>query len=229
MAMAAALAICDGPTASCCGPKRLVLCVLVGILLAVVQLLLERLGFLLVGKRQGGQTVLELEGVEEDAVLVVGEGVVYLLVPYDAAVGRLRPSVARTTGGCWCTYRYVYQLEPECVAHQVIRQHHGALEPGVGPSMPVGVGNVQLGDGDGVDLVRRLGHSAFHRLLVLVGENRRHGGVLRGLELGMVRRGRVGGFGGDGLASPAQRGCALRSLTRQHMKELQSHSRLNAT
>jgi hypothetical protein len=37
-----------------------------------------------------------------------------------------------------------------------------------------------------MDLVRRLGHGALHRLLVLVGENRRHGGVFRGLELAMV-------------------------------------------
>jgi hypothetical protein len=37
-----------------------------------------------------------------------------------------------------------------------------------------------------MDLVGRLGHGALHRLLVLVGENRRHGGVFRGLELGMV-------------------------------------------
>jgi len=56
--------------------KRLVLRVLVCVLLAVVHLLLERLRLLLISKRERGQTILELEGVEEDAVLVVAKGVV---------------------------------------------------------------------------------------------------------------------------------------------------------
>lgn len=85
------------------------------------------------------------------------------------------------------TYRYVHHLEPEGVADQVVCQHDGALQARVGPSVPVGVGDVQLGDGDGVDLVGRLGHGALHRLLVLVGENRRHCGVLRDLERGVGR------------------------------------------
>lgn len=74
----------------CCRAEGLVLCVLVGVLLAVVNLLLERLGLLLVGEREGCLAGLELEGVEEDTVLVVGEGVVELLVPDDAAVGGLQ-------------------------------------------------------------------------------------------------------------------------------------------
>jgi len=73
-----------------------------------------------------------------------------------------------------CTYRDVHQLDPEGVADQVVGQHNGALQPRVGPSVPIGVGNVQLGDGDGVDLVVLLGHVALHRLLVLVGKDRRH-------------------------------------------------------
>ena len=60
------------------------------ILLAVVHLLLERLRFFLVAERQPRQTFLELKGVEEDAVLVVREGVVDLLVPYHTAAGRLK-------------------------------------------------------------------------------------------------------------------------------------------
>ena len=56
-----------------------------GVLLAIVELLLKCPGLLLIGKGQAGQTVLELKGVEEDAVLVVGEGVVDLLVPNDAS------------------------------------------------------------------------------------------------------------------------------------------------
>jgi hypothetical protein len=69
--------------------ERLVLCVLVGVLLSVVHLLLERLRLLLIGKRKRSLTVLELEGMEEHAILVVAEGVVYLLVPNDAAAGWL--------------------------------------------------------------------------------------------------------------------------------------------
>jgi hypothetical protein len=97
--------------------------------------------------------------VEEDAILVVGEGVVNLLVPDDTAAGR----------------GYVDQFQPERVADQVICEHCSALQPGVGPSVAVRVGNIQLRDGDSVDLVCRLGHGALHRLLVLVRENRRHG------------------------------------------------------
>jgi hypothetical protein len=86
-----------------------------------------------------------------------------------------------------CTYRDVHHLQPEGVADQVVREDGRALQPRVGPSVPVRVGNVQLRDGDGVDLVRRLGDGALHRLLVIVRENRRHGGGLRGLELRMVK------------------------------------------
>lgn len=78
--------------------KGLALCVLVGILLAVVELLLEGPSLLLVGKRQAGQAVLELERVEEDAVLVVREGVVDLLVPDDAAGLGLRLSAGGASG-----------------------------------------------------------------------------------------------------------------------------------
>jgi hypothetical protein len=62
----------------------------VSVLLAFVHLLLELLCFLLISKRQAGQTVLELKGVEEGAVLVVLEGVVDFLVPDNAAIRGLR-------------------------------------------------------------------------------------------------------------------------------------------
>lgn len=137
--------------------------------------------------------------MEKDAILVVGKGVVYFLVPDDTAVGR----------------RNVYQLQPECIAHQVVGQDGGALEPGVGPSVPVRVGNVQLGDGNSVNLVGRLGHSALHCLLVLVRENRRHGGGCRGLELRMVKNGCV--QASRASKSPAQRGVVRRAAIRQHM------------
>lgn len=92
VAVAVALAVRGGATAPCGSAKGLVLCVLVGVLLAVVHLLLERLGLLLVGKGQSGLAFLQLKRVEEDAVLVVREAIVDLLVPDDAAVGRLRAS-----------------------------------------------------------------------------------------------------------------------------------------
>lgn len=88
-AMSVTLSIRDRPTASCCSTKRLVLRVLVGVLFTVVHLLLERLRLLLVRKRESSQAFFQLESVEEDAILVVREGVVYLLVPDDATVGRL--------------------------------------------------------------------------------------------------------------------------------------------
>lgn len=59
---------------------------LVGVLFALVDLLLELFRLLLVGKAESSQAVFELEGVEEDAVLVVVPCVVDLLVPYDEAV-----------------------------------------------------------------------------------------------------------------------------------------------
>lgn len=93
MAMAAALLVgCGYTTANGCA-EGLALGVLVGVLFAVVELLLECAGFLLVGKRQTSQTVLEFKCVEEYAVLVVREGVVDLLVPNDASGLRLPVSV----------------------------------------------------------------------------------------------------------------------------------------
>ena len=93
------------------GAKGLVPGVLGRVLLAVVHLLLEGAGLLLVGEGEGGQAAVDLKGVEEDAVLVVGKLVVDLLVPQHAALGG----------------RDVDQLEPEGVADQVVGQHGGAL------------------------------------------------------------------------------------------------------
>ena len=55
--------------------------------------------------------------MEERPVLVVGEGVVDLLIPQDAAVG----------GG------EVDDFHPEGVADEVVGEDRGALEAGVGP------------------------------------------------------------------------------------------------
>lgn len=59
-------------------------------LFSIVHLLLERLRFLFIGKDQAGKTALDVEGVEECAVLVEGEGLVQFLVPDDAVVGGLK-------------------------------------------------------------------------------------------------------------------------------------------
>ena len=64
-------------------------CILVRILLPFVHLLLKSLCFLFIGKTQGGKAVFHFEGVEEGTVLVVDEGVKYLLVPDDASIGWL--------------------------------------------------------------------------------------------------------------------------------------------
>lgn len=73
-------------------PKRLALGILMCVLFAFVHFLLELLRLLLVGEGQAGETLLEFEGVEESAVLIVREGVVDLLVPNDAAVQGLAQS-----------------------------------------------------------------------------------------------------------------------------------------
>lgn len=65
------------------------------VLLPVVHLLEEQRGFLLVDKGEASDAVLDLEGVEEGAVLVVGPRVEDLLVPYHASVGRLSCQLGR--------------------------------------------------------------------------------------------------------------------------------------
>ena len=98
--MSMTLAICGWSTCSCCCAKWLVPRVLMSVLLAVIHLLLECLRLLLVCKRESRQTFFELETMEEDAILIVYEGIVYLLVPDDATVGRLQPvSIGRAS--CW--------------------------------------------------------------------------------------------------------------------------------
>lgn len=86
------------------GAKRSAARILVRVLLPVVHLLLECLGLLFVGEREPRHAILELEGVEEDAVLVVSKCVVDFLVPEHATACR----------------RDVDKLEPECVADQVV-------------------------------------------------------------------------------------------------------------
>lgn len=62
---------------------------LAGVLFPVVHLLEELLGLLLVHEGQTGQTLLELKGMEEDAVLVVAPSVEDLLIPNHSPVSGL--------------------------------------------------------------------------------------------------------------------------------------------
>jgi hypothetical protein len=95
VAVSRALAVGHGRSAAPrCSAKRLVLGVLVRMLFALVELALELLRLLLVGERERCQAVFKLKSVEEDTVLVIGEGIVYLLVPQDTTVGRLNASVS---------------------------------------------------------------------------------------------------------------------------------------
>lgn len=59
---------------------------LASILLSFVHLFLELLGLFLVHERQPSQALLELEGVEKGAVLVILPCVEDLLVPYHSLV-----------------------------------------------------------------------------------------------------------------------------------------------
>jgi hypothetical protein len=96
--------------------------------------------------------------VEEGAVLVVGKAVVDLLVPY-------YPSVR---------WRNIDELDPECVANRVVRKNGGALQARVGPSVAVGVSDVEASNGDRLDLVGLLRDGPLHGLLVVVGEDGGH-------------------------------------------------------
>lgn len=131
---------------------------LAGVLFPIVHLLQELLGLLLVYERQAGQTLLELEGVEEDAVLVVAPGVEDLLVPDHSSVSG----------------RNINHLYPVCVSHKIVCQHDGTLKAGIRPFRGVWVGYIEPGDGDGMDLVGLFGHAALDRLLVIVGKDGRH-------------------------------------------------------
>ncbi len=62
---------------------------LAGVLLSVVHLLEELLCLLFVHERQPCQAFLQLEGVKEDAILVVAPCVEYFLVPYHSSVSGL--------------------------------------------------------------------------------------------------------------------------------------------
>jgi len=141
--------------------KRLALGIFVRILLPLINLLLELLCLFLIRKAETRETVLELESVEERAILVVGECVVDFLIPQNTTVGG----------------RDVHKLDKVGVAHEIIGEDRSALQASVGPSVAVvWVSNVELGNGDSVDLVGGLRHGTFDSLFVVVREDGGHGG-----------------------------------------------------
>jgi hypothetical protein len=86
--------------------------------------------------------------MEKGSVLVVGEGVEYFLVPYDAAVCLLH-RVSMRSLRLGLTHTDVNQLDPKCVANQVVGQHRCTLQPSVRPFGWIWVRDVQASDGDG--------------------------------------------------------------------------------
>lgn len=136
--------------------ERLALCGFVRILLSLIDLLLELLCLFLVGETQTCQAIFQFEGVEKGAILIVLEGVIYLLVPDYATVG----------------WRDIHELNEVCITHEIVSQDCSALQASVGPSSSVRrVCNVELSDGYGVDLVGGFGNSALDSLLVVVRED----------------------------------------------------------
>jgi hypothetical protein len=72
-------------------------------------------------------------------------------------------------------YRDVDHLDPKSVADKVVGEDYGALQAGILPSVVVWICNVQLCDSDSVDLVGSLGDLSLDILLVIVGQDGRHG------------------------------------------------------
>ena len=145
--------------------ERLAFGIFVRILLPLVNFLLELLCLFLICKAETRETVLELESVEERPILIVGECVVDLLIPQNTTVGG----------------RNVDQLDEVGVAHQIIGEDRGALQAGVGPSVAVvWVSNVELGNGDSMDLVGSLRYGTLDSLLVVVRKDGWHGGGVPG-------------------------------------------------
>lgn len=89
--------------------------------------------------------------MEKRSVLVVVEWIIDLLVPENTAFGG----------------RYINQLYPICIAHQIIRQYRCSLKTGIGPSLPVGIGYIETCNGSGMDLIGCFRHRSLHRLFII--------------------------------------------------------------
>lgn len=80
---------CRSRTLPSGGRERGLLGLFAGMFLALVHFLDEGFGLFLVGEGKGCGTLFELERMKESAILIVGEAIVYLLVPNDPPTGRL--------------------------------------------------------------------------------------------------------------------------------------------
>lgn len=84
------LAICCRSRTLASGAReRGLLGLFAGMFLPLVHFLDEGFGLFLIGEGKGCGTLFELERVEESAILIVGEAIVYLLVPNDPSTGGL--------------------------------------------------------------------------------------------------------------------------------------------
>lgn len=135
-----------------CPAERGVLGGFGSVLFPVVHLLLELSGLFLVNKGQASPAFLDLEGMEEGPIGIVRPGFEEFLVPYDTPIAR----------------RYIHHLEPIRIPHQIIGEDDGSLPSRVGPSLPVWVGDVQSGDGNGLDLIGLFWDEPLDGLLVLL-------------------------------------------------------------
>jgi hypothetical protein len=61
--------------------KWICLCCSRGILFSVIHLLQECLGLLFIHERQASHAIFGLESMEEGSILIVGESVIYFLIP----------------------------------------------------------------------------------------------------------------------------------------------------
>lgn len=96
--------------------------------------------------------------MEEGPIGIVRPGFEEFLIPYDASIPR----------------RYIHHLEPIRIPHQVIGEDDGALPSCVGPSLPAWVGDVQSGDGNGLDLIGLFWDEPLDGLLVLLAKDGGH-------------------------------------------------------
>lgn len=149
------------------------------ILFPLVHFLFELLGLFFVDKAEPGEAFLQFKGVKEGSVLIVVPRIEDFLVPDDPAVGG----------------RNIHHLEPVGVSHQVVGQNNGALQSRVIPFRAIGICNVELGDGDGLDFVGLLGDKALDSIFVVVVEDGGHvgGGAAGGRTLGGRRAARSRG------------------------------------
>lgn len=141
-----------------CSAERGVLGGFGSVLFPVVHLLLELPGLFLVDKGQASPAFLELEGVEEGPIGIVRPCLEDFLIPYDTPIAR----------------RYVHHLEPIRIPHQVIGEDDGTLPSCVVPSLPVWVGDVESGDGDGLDFIGLFWDKPLDGLLVLLAKDGGH-------------------------------------------------------